>query len=50
MFTDKLYTTTSNGITTLSGKYLILKGIGNVNWSLTYDEGQLHTKKLNNVI
>ena len=31
-------------------KYIIRKGIGTVIWSWTNDEGQLHTKKLNNVL
>ena len=50
MFTDKIETIISNGVATICGIFLIPKGIGTVSWSWTDYEGQLHTKKLNNVI
>ena len=50
MFTDKIDLIVSDVAETVGGKYLIPKGIVKVGWSWNYDEGQLHTNKLNNVI
>ena len=50
MFTDKIDSTISNGLATIGGKYIIPNGISTVSWSWNYNEGQLHTKKLNNVL
>ena len=49
MFTDKIDPIISNGVATIDGKFIIPKDIGTVSWSWNFDEGQLHTKKLNNV-
>ena len=50
MFTDKIEPIIYNGVADIGGKYFIPKGIGTVRLSETDDEGQLHTKKLNNVL
>ena len=50
MFSDKIYSITSNGVATIGGKDIIPKWIGAVSWSLTGYEGQLYTNKLNNVL
>ena len=50
IFTDKIYHIIYNGVATIGRNYLIPKVIVTVIWSWTDDEGQLHTKKLNNVL
>ena len=50
MRTDNIDTIISNEVATIGGKYIISKEIGTVRWSWNDDEGQLHTKKLNNVL
>ena len=50
MFTDNIEPIISNEFATIDRKYIIPKGIGKVIWSWNDDEGQLHTKILNNVI
>ena len=50
MFTDKIESIISNGVTPIGGNNLIKKCIGTVSWYYTDDEGKLHTKKLNNVL
>ena len=50
MFTDKVETIISNGVETIDGNDIIIKEIDTVSWSWTDNEGQLHTKKFNNVI
>ena len=50
MFTDNIDPITSNVVATICIKDLITKGVGTVSWSWTYDEVQLHTKKLNNLL
>ena len=50
MFTDKIESIISNGVVYIGGKDLIPKGIGTVVWYYNDDGGQLHTKKLNNLL
>ena len=50
IFNDKIEPIISNGVATIGGNNLITKGIGTVIWSCTYDEGKLHTNKLNNLL
>ena len=50
MFSDNIEPKISNILETIGGKYIIPEGIGTFSWSWTDDGGQLHTKKLNNVI
>ena len=50
MLADKIDPIIFNGVTTIIGKDLIPKRIGTVICSCNDDKGQLHTKKLNNVI
>ena len=50
MFTHKIETIISNGVATTGGKYLIPRGIFIASWYWNDDEGQLNSKKLNNVI
>ena len=50
MFTDKIYPIISNGVSDISGKYIISKIIGTVIWYCTDDEGKLNRKKMNNVL
>ena len=49
MFTDKIETIISNGVSTIGGKDLIPKGIYTVSWSFNDDEVKLHTNKFNRV-
>ena len=48
-FYDKIEPIISNAVATIGGKYIIPKGVDTVSSSLTGDEGQLHTKKLNDL-
>ena len=50
MFTKNIEIIISNGVENIGGKYLITKGIVTVIWYYTNYEGQLHTKKWNNVL
>ena len=50
MFTDKIDLIISNGVVTIGGNYPIPKDIGTVSWSWPDYQGQLQTKKLNNVL
>ena len=50
MFTNKIDPIISNGMETIGGNDIISKGIGTVICSWTDDDGQLHTKKVNNVL
>ena len=50
MFTEKIDTAIYNGVVNIGRNDLIPKRIGIVSWSWTDDEGNLHTKKLNNVL
>ena len=50
MHTDKIEPIISNGLATIGGRYLISKGIVKVSWPWTDDEGQMKTKKSNNVL
>ena len=50
MLTENIDPIIYNGVSTIGQKYLIPKMIGTVNWSWTYDEHQLHTKRLNNLL
>ena len=50
MFTDKIDLIICISVSSTVRKNLIPKGIGTVIWSWTYDEGQLITKKFNNLI
>ena len=49
MLTKKIEPIIYNGVETIGGKYLIPKGIGTVSWYWTDYEGQIHTKKFNNI-
>ena len=50
MFTDKIEPIIYNWVQNICGKYPISKVIGTISWSWTYDEGQLDTNKLSNVL
>ena len=50
MFHDNMEPIISNGVATIGGEYPIPKEIVTANWLGTNDEGQLHTKRLHNVI
>ena len=50
MFSDKIDPIIYNGVVTIGLKDIIPKVIGTVSWSCNYDERQLHTNKLNNII
>ena len=50
MLTDNIEPIIYNGVATIGGNYLIPKGIGKVICSCNYDEEQLNTKKLNNLL
>ena len=50
MFTYKIEPIIKNRGADIGGKYTITKSIGTFRWSWTDNKGQLHTKKLNNVI
>ena len=50
MFSDKIDPVIYIGVADIGPKYLIPKVIGIVRWYCTYDERQLHTNKLNNII
>ena len=49
MLTEKTEAIISNEVATIGGKDLITKGIGTVSWCWTAYEGQLQTKKSNNL-
>ena len=50
MLNEKIDIIVTNVVVTIGVKYIIPKGVFEVSWSCTYDELQLHNKKLNNVL
>ena len=50
MFNDKIDPIIYSAVANIGGKGIIPKGIGTFSWSWTDGEGELHTKKFNNVL